>query len=69
MKHYEPTPAEARAHLRRWSAGRRQLAALGAPVPWQAVATDAVLARLDELEKREAESAGMVVTELEDWNR
>lgn len=63
---YDPTPAEARRHLRRWSAGRRKFAELGTPMPWQAIAAEKLL---DELERYEEANAGMIVTELGEWEQ
>ena len=64
---YHPTPAEARAHLRRWSRGRQELQKdhqVEEPMPrgWIPVAVDVVL---DELERYEDANRGMVITSLE----
>lgn len=63
-KPYRPTPDEARRDLRRWSEGRRQHAPALGPVPWQVVAAETLLA---ELERRDLEERGLVVTDLAEW--
>lgn len=61
---YDPTPAEAREHLRRWASGRRRYAATLGPEPWQAIAVEKALGAL---ERDEEENRGMVVADLDAW--
>lgn len=67
---YAPTPAEARAQLRRWTRGRKGLQTvepIDEPMPrgWVVAAVEAVLDELDQLERYEEANEGMVVTCLE----